>query len=207
LADRAARLEWLIQFINENGALNRINSETRTLLATHAEKIAAAQGIWAWYDGANFKGPATAAGVGSRGTERSQNILVQAIALYEEEGNPDGGGSSKARRRSGIQVPAITPTSSVAAGEISPDTDEERMADVDSSWPNARRQPNQEQERVPTGYVDPVRKFFKYNIEEIGLLVPCSVKVVKATINSYEKAKAWPSVMTQAGRLALVCSP
>lgn len=207
LADRAARLEWLIQFINDNGALNRLNIPLRTILATHAEKIAAAQGVWAWYDGTRFKGPATAAGVGSRSVERSQSMLVQAIELYQEEdGGEDTWQQSAATRRSG-RGPGkiISPTSSVADVEISFESDEEHEGDGGMDWSHVRYQEGgQERNVVVHGYVDPVRAFFKVKVENIGELIPYSVKVVKSTIASFDKSQAWPDAVVQAGRLTLV---
>jgi hypothetical protein len=207
LADRAARLAWLIQFINENGAIERLNIPLRTTLATHAEKIAAAQGVWAWYDGSRFKGPATAAGAGSRGLERSQNMLVQAVELYQEEddGEHTWKHAATVRRSGKLGGGVLSPTSSVAEVEVSFDTDEEHEGDGGMDWNLVRRQTADGMQEIgTTGYVDPVRAFFKVKVENIGELIPYSVKVVKATIASFEKSQAWPDVMVQAGRLALV---
>jgi Non-repetitive/WGA-negative nucleoporin C-terminal len=209
LADRAARLEWLIQFINENGALNRLNVPLRTTLATHAEKIAAAQGVWAWYDGSRFKGPAKAAGKGSIEFDRSNSMLVQAVGIFQQEeesgeGWPTASGN---RRRSGqrLEDMILSPNSSVAAVEHSFDGEYDAGAGLGMSWSQVPRPTDDFEGGRQSEYVDPVRLFFKVKVEDIGELVPCSVKVVKATVNSFDKSQAWPDVTAQAGRLALVC--
>jgi len=209
LADRAARLEWLIQFINENGALNRLNVPLRTTLATHAEKIAAAQGVWAWYDGSRFKGPAKAAGKGSIEFDRSNSMLVQAVDIFQQDEESGDGGptASGNRRRSGqrLEDMILSPNSSVAAVEHSFDGEDDAGAGLGMSWSQVPRPTDDFEAGRQSGYVDPVRLFFKVKVEDIGELVPCSVKVVKATVNSFDKSQAWPDVTAQAGRLALVC--
>lgn len=174
-----------------------MNIPLRTTLATHAEKIAAAQGVWAWYDGTKFKGPPTAAGVGSRTLERSRNMLLQAVDLYQEQYT---NGSDE------------TPAGTIGGpdGDISLESDDEHEGDGVMGWNHVhwRRGNGDEDENnfVGAGYVDPVRAFFKVKVERIGELIPFSVKVVKSTVTSFEKTQTWPDVMVQAGRLALVCT-
>ncbi|KAG8813545.1 hypothetical protein FRC17_001500 [Serendipita sp. 399] len=201
LADRASRLDWLIQFINENEVLNRLNASLRMTLATHAEKVAAARGVWAWYDGSyGTQIPSTA--IALLGVDKSQNILAQAVDIYHNE-EESGGIRARSRRRSGLQAGdmIITPDSTVIDFENTMGEDDE-MAD------NQRQRLGEFQEdegdTVGIGYVNSVRSFFITKVEDIGELIPCAMKVVKNVVFSYEKTKSWPDVRTQAGRLALV---
>lgn len=173
----------------------------RTTLATHAEKIAAAQGVWAWYDGIRYKGPSTAAGVGSIEVERSENMLVQAVNIFQQEAESGEGwpATSGHRRKSGQRMADILNTSNSSLMVVEDEDDQLGM-----SW-NHVPQPAEDTEVVkPEEYVDPVRSFFKVQVDDIGELVPCAVKVVKATVNSFDRSQAWPTVTAQAGRLTLV---
>ncbi|KAG8825218.1 hypothetical protein FRC19_011894 [Serendipita sp. 401] len=202
LADRASRLQWLITFINENEVLNRLNVSLRTTLAKDAEKVAAAQGVWAWYDGSSSGSvPIPVTSLPLRVVEKSQNILLQAVEIYQKEAESGGGVWSRSRRRSGLQAGGMI------RGPDSPVTDLESTVGEDDDIAGSqgdRELPDDEGETNGTGYVDPVRVFFRTKLEEIGALIPCSMKVVKNVVGSYEKTKAWPDVRTQAGRLALV---
>ncbi|KIM24888.1 hypothetical protein M408DRAFT_331557 [Serendipita vermifera MAFF 305830] len=205
LADRAARLEWLIQFINENGALNRLNVPLRTTLAAHAEKVAAAQGVWAWYEGTRFKGPPTAAGVGSVEYERSENMLVQAVDIFqkEEESGKMRPSTLGHRRKSSQRMGDILDSANSSFAGMDQSLDDE-MDQLGASWNHVPRHGDDVEVTKPEEYVDPVRVFFKFKVEDIGDLVPCAVKVVKATVNSFDRSQAWPQVTAQAGRLTLV---
>ena len=202
LADRAARLEWLIQFINENGALYRLNASLRLALATHAEKLAAAQGVWAWYDGTRYKGPSTAAGVGSRGLERTQNMLVQAVDAFREMEEEQGSSWPDARSRPGLLLERV-PHSPESTMEVADETPEGEG--YIQNWRKLTTvEPEPAAGDAEPGYVDPVRVFFKLRVEDIGELIPCAVKVVKNVVGSFENSNNWPTAAIEAARLVLV---
>ncbi|KAG8805801.1 hypothetical protein FRC17_005325, partial [Serendipita sp. 399] len=179
LADRASRLDWLIQFINENEVLNRLNASLRMTLATHAEKVAAARGVWAWYDGSyGTQIPSTA--IALLGVDKSQNILAQAVDIYHNE-EETGGIRSRSRRRSGLQAGDMI---------ISPDSTvidfDNTMGEDDEMVDNQRQRPSEfhedEGDTVGIGYVNSVRSFFITKVEDIGELIPCAMKVVKNVV-------------------------
>ncbi|CCA67372.1 hypothetical protein PIIN_01203 [Serendipita indica DSM 11827] len=202
LVDRAARLEWLIQFINENGALYLLNATLRHTLATHAEQIAAAQGVWTWYDGTRYQGPSTAAGLGSRGVERSHNMLVQAVEMFQEVEDDRGTTWPHARTRSGLLLEGAlhSPESTMEVADDPPEGE-----GYINNWRKLTTvEPDVAKEDVETSYVDQVRLFFKVRVEDIGELVPCAVKVVKSVVGSFERSNSWPTAAIQASRLALV---
>ncbi len=91
--------------------------------------------------------------------------------------------------------------SSLMAMEESIDGEEDHLG---MSWNHVPRQTDDLEVARPEEYVDPVRVFFKVKVEDIGELIPCAVKVVKTTVNSFDRSQAWPDVTAQAGRLTLV---
>jgi hypothetical protein len=136
-------------------------------------------------------------------------MLVQAVDIFQKEEESGDGWPSTAgnRRRSGQRLGDMvsSPNSSLAAVEHSLDGDDVAGAALGVSWSQVPRPADDLEPARPNEYVDPVRLFFRVKVEDIGELVPCSVKVVKGTVNSFDKAQAWPDVTAQAGRLALVC--
>ncbi|KDQ07351.1 hypothetical protein BOTBODRAFT_192479 [Botryobasidium botryosum FD-172 SS1] len=74
LTDRCTRLRSLIGFINENGALGQLSQTSRQRLAHDAEKLFAANNLWAYHN----KYPVDV--LSQRG--QSRNLLVAAIERY-----------------------------------------------------------------------------------------------------------------------------
>lgn len=208
--------------------MNRISRYVRETLFKHAEKIAAAQGVWLWYDTA-LKGTANPDRNGratshSRDVERSKNILVQAVDVLRRE--EQGSWFVVDRQRgTGIGYDEGYEQGIRNGARLSPNS---HMADVynygsDEEFPQQHAQGVGWSSRAPTGgrrasisneqlaeypgrtgYVDPVRTFFRDRLEDVGRLANGAQTVVKETLGSFEKAQVWPDVAIQAGRLVLV---
>ena len=132
-------------------------------------------------------------------------MLVQAVDIFQKEEDSGEGWPSASghRRRSGQRMGDIltSANSSLMAMEESIDGEEDHLG---MSWNHVPRQTDDLEVARPEEYVDPVRVFFKVKVEDIGELIPCAVKVVKTTVNSFDRSQAWPDVTAQAGRLTLV---
>lgn len=176
MEERAARLSWLIGFINSNGAISRVNASVRVSLLTDAEKISAAQGIWGWYNSSskdidlNFK---------------SKSVLVEAINAYVDE-HPE---MMEVAHKPSSRL--MSPAASFAEASFV-----SRIGSV-ISLDDA---PFEEDH----GTIDPVRVFFKTRARDLGKLVTLFAQVVREILGSYERAKAWPTVVTEASTGVLV---